>query len=812
MPRAAPPSSSRGPGETPPPSTLAAQTLAALHELLRGLDPVGEALETRYESLLDALLHLVFALCAEARGLLPTRAPDAAPGSLAELLDRLDADAARDPHDLDRRYEVHVTVSARLRHLGGAALPRVSDGVMRRTLRALLPRPGEGVAHRDLEVEAIGAAYERLKELRLVPGEPPALEPGDARRRSGAHYTAREVTAPVVQATLAPLLDALGAAPTPEAILGLRVCDPAMGAGAFLVEACRQLGDELARAWERHGAPASLPAGEDPRRVARRCVARRCLYGVDSDPLAVRLARRALWLVTAPHDRPDGFMDHALREGDALIGLTRAQITAFHWEAAAPVASIREFVDASVSRAMALRGRAHADPLDAARRQALLREADASLRDARLVGDCVIACFFSAGDARERRRVRSRWLTAVEAWLEGGAGRQEIEGFARATLREGRGAVRCFHWELELPEVFPADDARRGFHAALGNPPWISFAGRAAQPLGAPRRAWYEQGYSAFARYKNLQGIFLERLAALGAQGGRVGVVLPSSMAELAGYAPTRAALSRVFTPDPSLSPLATEAFEGVYQPAMVLRGTLHPAAPREATSAPWPLRHKDIDDDVGALLARWQAPPLPRETFGDRGLQTQGADVADLVSTPDARHTLPLREGRGVTAFRLGPPTLWADPARFGRRLRPADAWARVDVVIRQTARVTIAARSDGGVFRNTLLAGFGTAALSAEALLAWLNSSAVRWRHFFSQRDARLGMPQVKVAHLRAIPAPPAVLRGPLHALGRRLGERNAGISPDEQSALDALVFDALGFDAAARARVLRDAQRWT
>ncbi len=78
------------------------------------------------------------------------------------------------------------------------------------------------------------------------------LQPTEERRRSGSHYTPRSLTEPIVRTTLRPILERLGEQATPEQILDLKVCDPAMGSGAFLVEACRLLGERLVRAWEVH--------------------------------------------------------------------------------------------------------------------------------------------------------------------------------------------------------------------------------------------------------------------------------------------------------------------------------------------------------------------------------------------------------------------------------------------------------------------------------------------------------------------------------------------------------------------------------
>ena len=83
------------------------------------------------------------------------------------------------------------------------------------------------------------------------------LQPSEERRRSGSHYTPRALTQPIVRTTLEPILARLrgtdGRPPRPAQILDLKVCDPAMGSGAFLVEACRQLGDALVETWHAHG-------------------------------------------------------------------------------------------------------------------------------------------------------------------------------------------------------------------------------------------------------------------------------------------------------------------------------------------------------------------------------------------------------------------------------------------------------------------------------------------------------------------------------------------------------------------------------
>ena len=117
------------------------------------------------------------------------------------------------------------------------------------------------------------------------------LQPSDERRRSGSHYTPRTLTEPIVATTFRPILERLGPNPTPEQILDLKVCDPAMGSGAFLVAVCRFLAELLVRAWHAHDCVPSIPPDEDEILHARRIVAQRCLYGVDKNPMAVDLAK-----------------------------------------------------------------------------------------------------------------------------------------------------------------------------------------------------------------------------------------------------------------------------------------------------------------------------------------------------------------------------------------------------------------------------------------------------------------------------------------------------------------------------------------
>jgi MmeI, DNA-methyltransferase domain len=157
---------------------------------------------------------------------------------------------------------------------------------------------------------------------RELPSGTPILQPTDERRSTGSHCTPRSLTEPIVRYALEPAFERLGPDATPEQILDLKVCDPAMGSGAFLVEACRALAARLVTAWARWPEKKPvIPADEDEELHARRLNAQRCLYGVDKNPLATDLAKLSLWLATLARDHEFTFLDHALKSGDSLVGL-----------------------------------------------------------------------------------------------------------------------------------------------------------------------------------------------------------------------------------------------------------------------------------------------------------------------------------------------------------------------------------------------------------------------------------------------------------------------------------------------------------
>ena len=359
--------------------------------------------------------------------------------------------------------------------------------VAERTDQKFAGQAAEGIKQAGT-IEDLLSALEKKIARNVTPNVVPkgamVLQPSDERRRSGSHYTPRSLTEPIVRTTLRPVLDRLGPQPTPEQILELNVCDPAMGSGAFLVEACRQLGDELVAAWHFHKQVPKLPPDEDEVLHARRLVAQRCLYGVDRNPMAVDLAKLSLWLATLAKNHPFTFLDHSLRAGDSLVGLSKQQIAAFHWAPAEGMAkkqqngfSFGDPIAESIKRATEFRQRILAArdevPYEHLRQQ--LDAADEALEKARFVGDLIVAAYFSAEKDKAREdRLRELALRLVK-YLGPGGKMEDRRQLAEAVrqLRSGDRPVPPFHWEIEFPEAFSGRDA--GFDAIVGNPP---FAGK----------------------------------------------------------------------------------------------------------------------------------------------------------------------------------------------------------------------------------------------------------------------------------------------------------------------------------------------
>ncbi|RYD70049.1 MAG: restriction endonuclease, partial [Verrucomicrobiaceae bacterium] len=297
---------------------------------------------------------------------------------------------------------------------------------------------------------------------------------------------------------------------SPREILALKICDMAMGSGAFLVQCCRYLAERLVEAWqilEDETNPASknptseirnpkfiitpegdLSAGSSAERllpadpaerlaIARRYVADRCLYGVDINPMAVEMAKLSLWLITLQQDRPFTFLDHALKCGDSLLGISNfEQLSRFSLDSSKEhQVLVLQGYEHHIKAATKLRQHIESLPSDTndqiEHKNRFNLEAESHLSRLKLAASVLVSAKMQnlKGEVGEMARVKAH-LAAYQAVEYGQLSDAHVIAAVNLANR------RPFHWPLEFPEVFNDEENEvrtSGFDAFVGNPPFM---------------------------------------------------------------------------------------------------------------------------------------------------------------------------------------------------------------------------------------------------------------------------------------------------------------------------------------------------
>jgi len=369
------------------------------------------------------------------------------------------------------------------------------------------------VDYRNMGPEELGSVYESL--LELVPAiDLPARTfgfvgrteegstAGNARKLTGSYYTPDSLVQELIKSALDPVIEqrlsANPANPT-EALLSIRVIDPACGSGHFLLAAARRLAEKLAQLRSLEGGQEGAIQPQDYRRALRETVAH-CIYGVDRNPMAIELARMALWLEGYEEGRPLGFLDHHLQVGDALLGLTDLNVLeqgiakdAFKplsgddkdvckALAKANAAGLKQ-IDKDLNRKQMLLGVDNRSGLDALRAIETLPadtpEQVAAKEQAwrRFLEDSAHSPLAHAADALVGAYLLPKTEDTAEtvptsitlhALLTDPQRAQTEHAAPIAAARAACEQARVFHWPLAFPQVF----AQGGFDCVLGNPPW----------------------------------------------------------------------------------------------------------------------------------------------------------------------------------------------------------------------------------------------------------------------------------------------------------------------------------------------------
>ena len=352
---------------------------------------------------------------------------------------------------------------------------------------------------RDMGPDELGYVYEGLLELvPQITGDGRSFSfagadesRGHARKITGSYYTPDELVQLLLESALDPVIErTVDAHPEDavDALLELAIVDPACGSGHFLLAAARRLADHIARI--RAG---STPTPNDYQH-ALRDVVRRCIYGVDMNPLAVEICKVGLWMESIDPGLPLTFLESHIRCGNSLIGTSRAlmgdQVPNAAW-------AVLEGDDRKLTRSLkrrnrdeiagqrglpfeprgdtgsledAMRAVERAPDTDAAALAAKQRKWTALLKSGayeheKLVADVWCAAFLwpkvEPGLVVEAAPTTGTWLALRDR--EAPPSQVLVETTRRIAEEFG-----LFHWELAFPQVF----ARGGFDVVLGNPPW----------------------------------------------------------------------------------------------------------------------------------------------------------------------------------------------------------------------------------------------------------------------------------------------------------------------------------------------------
>ncbi|TRV43171.1 MAG: restriction endonuclease [Microcystis panniformis Mp_MB_F_20051200_S9] len=563
-----------------------------------------------YEASLSLLYKLLFLLYAEARDLLPVRG-DYRDYSLLqktrEIAIKIDRqqvfsrtstgiyDALLSLFRIVDRGDANLAVP---RYNGGLfdmeegrvncflGQYKLSDAVLAPILDKLARFEGQPIDYSFLGVRQLGSIYEGLLEYRIViEGESVHLENDRGERKAtGSYYTPDYIVKYIVSHTLKPILEQraqqFGDVMTEIAtrrqessdrrlgnlsqqglqkelqrlekkaittLLDLKLCDPAMGSGHFLVEAVDYLTDELIQILNlypednpvltmlettrqniidnlrQQGIILDSPTLE-PTQLLQRVVMKRCIYGVDINPMAVELAKVSLWLHSFTVGAPLSFLDHHLRCGNSLIGTTAkaAEAAMIEEESGQLTLLTGPFVGllraAEIMRGISTLSDATFAEVEAS--EQLFRDFDSQAKPYKRLLDVFLSRFFGVKTAIEFLQRYGGNISAIN-WDKLPRSDQGILDQAASLYKS-----KCFfHWDLEFPEVFIDLDSASwkdnpGFDAVIGNPPYVRQEGlKEIKPF-------LKENYQSFHGVADLYVYFVEMGLLSLQQGGHLGLII----------------------------------------------------------------------------------------------------------------------------------------------------------------------------------------------------------------------------------------------------------------------------------------------
>jgi type I restriction-modification system DNA methylase subunit len=575
-------------------ASLKVQVYEALRHVAQGfldyrpnnLQPNPKTLKEIYDHALILLYRLLFILYAEARDLLPVHenrdyGESYSLESMKKTIQKninarryLLPDTAMLWGHLKALFTIidqgHKTVDVSIFN-GGLFNPEyypflerhaVSDQHLQLAIDMLARVDGQFVDYRDLAERHLGTIYEGLLEFHLEVADPSEeswtidLKTAKGERKaSGSYYTPDYIVKYIVEETLRPVLQkAVANARTEQekiqAVLSVKVLDPAMGSGHFPVEATEYIARFLVEHIEQS---LTETGGESELAFWRRRVAQSCIYGVDMNPLAVDLAKLSLWLATVAKGRPLSFLDHHLRAGNSLVGARLAELTvkpligkkshkkahptsATEIEVAQPSLFDEESLRQAMTTAVDLMWLIEASPSQTITDVKEQEQLYSNLRQQLTSKYSTLANLISA--RHFGLSIDTHLWTSLSTYATGGLGIAAMPAQFEAWFSAANSTAKTrgfFHWELEFPEVFfdrhgqpKGPDA--GFDAVIGNPPYVR-----QEELG-PFKPYFAAAYpETYDGVADLYVYFYQQGLCLTRAGGRMSYIVTNKWMR-AGY------------------------------------------------------------------------------------------------------------------------------------------------------------------------------------------------------------------------------------------------------------------------------------
>lgn len=446
---------------------------------------------------------------------------------------------------------------------------------------------GGFIDYQDLDVRELGAIYEGLLEHKPIVEEEKVKWEEDLseRKETGSYYTPEYIVKYIVENTISPLvkekreeieeglekqLNGSGGddieidqrklkekrEEVREKVLDLKVLDPAMGSGHFLVEATEKLANSIASLEEelfpeeQQGGTTQEAERKDSVKELKRQIVERSIYGVDKNPLATELAKLSLWLHTVAKGEPLSFLDHHLRTGNSLIGIDIEEMKAMPSEREQMAGLFTSNLVQDLGRAIG--------------HLSLIEEITSGSRD----------------DVQEKK---SEWRD-IRSWIEkykkaanvrlstsfgNNVNDDEYRAVLQAAANDDIDAVKSeqffqkaqmiaesrsfFHWELEFPDIFRNREGKElrnsGFDAIVGNPPWVFTRG---QNFSKEYKEYFtsylksqsveteERGLNIQTGKVNLYSLFYVKCIALQKYGSNFGFIVPNNLLRSTPYSPIR--------------------------------------------------------------------------------------------------------------------------------------------------------------------------------------------------------------------------------------------------------------------------------